>query len=302
MLAELLIAGLNQVGILWRTSPALQELEELHGRLAWQLVGLPEVSAAISTTRPRPACWTPDHRALAPARPPCARVLGARPDLGRGQGRAPPRSRAPEGPHRRRVPAAAGSPRRPRRLRGHRDGRDDGHDRRGSRGRDRRALRRSGNVAARGRRLRKRRSCLPWCSAPLHRLGARRLGRVEPAQVARRPDGLLGALDPAAGRVPARFQPRAELLRSPDDAVNLRRGVDTARTPLSRAEALGRPALLRAIGLATTDSRPRPPRGALRGLGRATSRAGRSPLRGTSRSCASAWTAPMPTTSACLSA
>ena len=29
ILAELLIAGLNQVGILWRTSPALQELEEV---------------------------------------------------------------------------------------------------------------------------------------------------------------------------------------------------------------------------------------------------------------------------------
>ena len=42
ILAELLIAGLNQLGILWRTSPALQELEEL--TLDWlrQLVGLPE--------------------------------------------------------------------------------------------------------------------------------------------------------------------------------------------------------------------------------------------------------------------
>ena len=42
VLAELLIAGLNQVGILWRTSPALQELEEV--ALDWlrQLVGLPE--------------------------------------------------------------------------------------------------------------------------------------------------------------------------------------------------------------------------------------------------------------------
>jgi aromatic-L-amino-acid decarboxylase len=41
VLAELLIAGLNQVGILWRTSPALQELEEV--TLDWlrQLVGLP---------------------------------------------------------------------------------------------------------------------------------------------------------------------------------------------------------------------------------------------------------------------
>jgi aromatic-L-amino-acid/L-tryptophan decarboxylase len=42
ILAEILIAGLNQVGILWRTSPALQELEEV--TLDWlrQLLGLPE--------------------------------------------------------------------------------------------------------------------------------------------------------------------------------------------------------------------------------------------------------------------
>jgi aromatic-L-amino-acid decarboxylase len=42
VLAELLIAALNQVGILWRTSPALQELEEV--TLDWlrQLLGLPE--------------------------------------------------------------------------------------------------------------------------------------------------------------------------------------------------------------------------------------------------------------------
>ncbi len=41
VLAELLAAGLNQVGILWRTSPALQELEEV--TLDWlrQLLGLP---------------------------------------------------------------------------------------------------------------------------------------------------------------------------------------------------------------------------------------------------------------------
>jgi aromatic-L-amino-acid decarboxylase len=41
VLAEVLIAGLNQVGILWRTSPALQELEEV--TLDWlaQLLGLP---------------------------------------------------------------------------------------------------------------------------------------------------------------------------------------------------------------------------------------------------------------------
>jgi aromatic-L-amino-acid decarboxylase len=42
ILAELLIAGLNQLGILWRTSPALQELEEV--TLSWlaQLLGLPD--------------------------------------------------------------------------------------------------------------------------------------------------------------------------------------------------------------------------------------------------------------------
>jgi aromatic-L-amino-acid decarboxylase len=42
ILAELLAASLNQVGILWRTSPALQELEEL--TLDWlrELLGLPE--------------------------------------------------------------------------------------------------------------------------------------------------------------------------------------------------------------------------------------------------------------------
>jgi aromatic-L-amino-acid decarboxylase len=56
ILAELLIAGLNQVGILWRTSPALQELEEV--TLDWlaQLLGLPaglhghiEDTASMST-------------------------------------------------------------------------------------------------------------------------------------------------------------------------------------------------------------------------------------------------------------
>jgi aromatic-L-amino-acid/L-tryptophan decarboxylase len=42
ILAELLVATLNQVGILWRTSPALQELEEV--TLAWlaDLLGLPD--------------------------------------------------------------------------------------------------------------------------------------------------------------------------------------------------------------------------------------------------------------------
>ena len=51
VLAELLIAGLNQVGILWRTSPALQELEELTVDWLRQLSGLPpEFSGHIEDT------------------------------------------------------------------------------------------------------------------------------------------------------------------------------------------------------------------------------------------------------------
>jgi aromatic-L-amino-acid decarboxylase len=42
ILAELLAAALNQVGILWRTSPALQELEEVTTDWLRRLVGLPD--------------------------------------------------------------------------------------------------------------------------------------------------------------------------------------------------------------------------------------------------------------------
>jgi aromatic-L-amino-acid/L-tryptophan decarboxylase len=41
VLAELVAAGLNQVGILWRTSPALQELEEVTTAWLAELLGLP---------------------------------------------------------------------------------------------------------------------------------------------------------------------------------------------------------------------------------------------------------------------
>jgi aromatic-L-amino-acid decarboxylase len=70
ILAELLIAGLNQVGILWRTSPALQELEEV--TLDWlrQLLGLPaglhghiEDTASVATLAALAAA-----RAAAPGR------------------------------------------------------------------------------------------------------------------------------------------------------------------------------------------------------------------------------------------
>jgi aromatic-L-amino-acid decarboxylase len=73
VLAELVIAGLNQVGILWRTSPALQELEELTVDWLRQLVALPDsfeghiedtastgVLAAVIAARTR----QPDRRVL----------------------------------------------------------------------------------------------------------------------------------------------------------------------------------------------------------------------------------------------
>ncbi len=69
ILAELLSATLNQVGILWRTSPALQELEEV--TLDWlaQLLGLPDgLHGHIEDT-----ASTATMTALAAAR-------GARPD------------------------------------------------------------------------------------------------------------------------------------------------------------------------------------------------------------------------------
>ena len=53
VLAELLIAGLNQVGILWRTSPALQELEEVDGRLAAPARRAPARSFAVTSRTPR---------------------------------------------------------------------------------------------------------------------------------------------------------------------------------------------------------------------------------------------------------
>lgn len=73
ILAELVIAGLNQLGILWRTSPALQELEEL--TLDWlrQLVGLPEhfrghiedtASTGVLATLAVARMLQPDRRAV----------------------------------------------------------------------------------------------------------------------------------------------------------------------------------------------------------------------------------------------
>ncbi|MDQ3893056.1 MAG: pyridoxal-dependent decarboxylase, partial [Actinomycetota bacterium] len=73
ILAELLIAAMNAVGIVWRTSPALTELEEV--ALAWlaQLLGLPqgwhghiEDTASVSTIAALAAARAakPGHRVV----------------------------------------------------------------------------------------------------------------------------------------------------------------------------------------------------------------------------------------------
>jgi aromatic-L-amino-acid decarboxylase len=73
ILAELLISGLNQVGILWRASPALQELEEV--TLDWlrQLLGLPDplhgqiedtASSGLITALAAARAASPDRRVV----------------------------------------------------------------------------------------------------------------------------------------------------------------------------------------------------------------------------------------------
>ena len=88
VLAELLIAGLNQVGILWRTSPALQELEEV--TLDWlaQLLGLPDgLHGHIEDTASTVHDGRARRRAAGEARRARRRLLRARALVGREGGR-----------------------------------------------------------------------------------------------------------------------------------------------------------------------------------------------------------------------
>ena len=187
ILAELLSAGLNQVGILWRTSPALQELEEV--TLDWlaQLLGLPDgLHGHIEDTAS--TCTMAALAAARQAKPGAARRrrLRARALVGR-EGVPAARARGAAGAGRRRVPAAPGRAR-PRRTPAP-SSRRSGRPRRprsipspaiadACRGRRRLAARRRG-VRRLGRRL-------PGAARALRRLGARRLGRRQPAQVAAR--------------------------------------------------------------------------------------------------------------------
>ena len=185
ILAELLSAGLNQVGILWRTSPALQELEEV--TLDWlaQLLGLPAgLHGHIEDTASTGDAGRARRGARREARAPRRRLLRARALLGREGGRLLElEARAVAG--RRRVPAADGRAR-PRRTPA-RSSRRSGRPRRARSTRCRRSPTRceaagvwlhvdaayAGSAAV-----------CPELRDALRRLGARRLDRRQPAQVA----------------------------------------------------------------------------------------------------------------------
>ena len=81
-------------------------------------------------------------------------------------------------------------------------------------------------------------------------------------------------MDASPGRVPARVQPRARVPALARRRREPQRGLDPARPPLSRAQALGGAALLRPLGSAGAAPRARPPRRALRGLGARRARLG----------------------------
>ncbi len=302
ILAELLIAGLNQVGILWRTSPALQELEEL--TLDWlaQLLGLPDgLHGHIEDT-----ASTGTMIALAAARhaKPGARVvvcsehthssvdkacrlleLELRPTPADAEFRL--RADALDLTDACAVVATVGTTS------------TSSIDPVAAIADAARARRR---LAARRRRLRGLRGGLPRAARALRRLGARRLDRRQPAQVAVHADGLLGALDPAARRPTGRLQLRARVPARQRGGGEPLRVQPRAGPALPRAQAVDGAALLRPDGAAGADPRGDPAGRAVRGLGARRARLGGWPRRGRSRSSASASKARMPTTRPCSSA
>ena len=205
ILAELLVAGLNQVGVLWRTSPALQELEEVTstgsaaarppGRLRG---GHIEDTASTGVLGPR-------GRPNAAPRATGGRLLGAR-AYGRGQGGAAARGST------RKVPVDDAYRLRPRLLqlddvRGSRHDRDDGRRRCRPRAGDRRQVRGRGRLDARGRGLRGGSAAVCPELRP-HFAGWERADSigVSRASGSRHPHGLLGPLDVAARGLPEGVQ------------------------------------------------------------------------------------------------
>ena len=263
VLAELLIAGLNQVGILWRTSPALQELEEV--TLDWlrQLLGLPaEFEGHIEDTA---STGVLSALAVARSQRPDRRVVVCSEHAHSAADKA---ARLLE-LELRRVPVDDEYRLRPELLE-----LDDACAVVATIGTTgggaidpvpaiAEACAASGFVAARRRGLRGVRGRLPGAPSALRRLGAGGLDRRQPAQVARRADGLLGALDAAARRVPEGLQPRPRVPALARRRGQPERGLDPARAALPRAEAVGGAALLRAERAPGADPRAPPARRAV---------------------------------------
>ncbi len=79
ILAELVAIALNQVGILWRTSPALAELEERTTAWLGQLLGLPpewhgHIEGTRRSTRPRACSSSSCAASPSTTRIGCARI------------------------------------------------------------------------------------------------------------------------------------------------------------------------------------------------------------------------------------
>ena len=197
ILAELLIAALNQVGILWRTGPALVELEQ-------QAIGVARRAARPSRRLARAdrghrvdldpdgACrWpvraSPDRRVVV-----CSEQAHSSVDKAARMLELEVRKTPVDDEFRLR-PDLLDAVRRLRR-RGHR--RHDLDDLGRSGGRDRRPRRR--RLAPRRRRLRRLRLGAPGAPLVAGRRRARRLARRQRPQVAARADGLLVPLDAPA--------------------------------------------------------------------------------------------------------
>ena len=281
-------AALNNVGILWRASPALQELEETV--MAWlaELIGLPagwhghlEEGASFSTLaalaaarEARPGarvvvCSEHAHSSVDKAcrvlelelrKVPADEEFRLRPDLldltdacavVATVGTTSSTSVDP-------VPAIADDLRARRRL------------------------------AARRRGLRGLGDGLPRVAVGLRGHRARRLAGRQPAQVAAHAAGLLGALDPAARGVPRSFGLVPEYLRTPDEVVSFSEYSPELGRPF---RALKLWAVLRHYGAEGLRARIRAGVGlaAVFEGSCATTRAGSCARRGRSRSSASAW-------------
>ena len=321
MLGEFLTAALGQNPMLWRTSPIGTELETVVVGWLREALGLPATFGGLLTD----TASTSTLIALAAAREAsgldaaaaglAARAKDGEPRLyasrrgplvdreGGDDARAGPGGRRQDPGQRRlrdgrrgaRDGDRDGSPRRPLPGRRRRHDRHDVvHVGRPGRG-DRRRRRPRGPVAA--RRCRVCRAGRDPARAPLglRRLGARRLDRRQPAQVAVHAARRLAAADPAPGPAARGVQPRARVPAHAGPGVarpRLQRVPAAARPADAGAQAVDAAALVRARGAAAADRLPPGARPAVRRRGSTPIPTGSGWPRSRSRRSASATARP----------